>query len=378
MATLDLPMNQKVRVMIVEPNALLREGLRSCLAGQPTIEMVAVATDLGNAATLLAGAVADVLVISSHLLAEAGGTVPTMQCANGSRPQFLILAEGEDPASAEQAFEAGAQGFMSRDTDPEVLADSIRRVAGGELVAGPKLMSSILRRLRKGTATHHDPVTQLSERELQIFRLTGEGLEAKEIADRLDLSPRTVDVHRANIRNKLGIRGAHELMRYAMNWEHNGRIAEQLRSFCRESRPLMLVEDDEVDVMCIRRALAELRSETPLVIARSGEEGLTYLRDPKSARPFLILLDINMPRMNGHEFLDEIRSDTSLGTLPVVVLSSSEHEEDKSRMYRRGITGYLLKPQSAAEYMDMFRTLAQYWSIIAKPGAVSTRKPAAV
>jgi DNA-binding NarL/FixJ family response regulator len=360
--------NQKIQVMVVEPNALLREGLRSCLASLINIEISGVAGDLTHAASQLSGTQTRVLIVSSSLLAESGGSLPTMENASGDSPQVLILADSEDPAAAEQAFEAGAQGFLSRDTDPETLADAIRRVGLGELVAGPKLMSSILRRLRKGSSASHDPVAQLSERELQIFRLTGEGLEAKEIADRLDLSPRTVDVHRANIRNKLGIRGAHELMRYAMNWEHNGRISEQLRSFCRESRPLLLVEDDDVDVMCIRRALAELRSETPLAISRTGEEGLTYLRDSKNPRPFLILLDINMPRMNGHEFLEELRQDPSLGSLPVVVLSSSEHEEDKGKMYRRGITGYLVKPQSAAEYMDMFRTLAQYWAIIAKPG----------
>lgn len=367
-------MNPKFQVMVVEPNALLREGLRSCLASLASIEITGVAGDLTQAKDQLVGTRTDVLVVSSQLLADSGGSLPTLQSASGSAPLLLVLADSEDPTAAEQAFEAGAQGFLSRDTDPETLADAIRRVASGELVAGPRLMSSILRRLRKGSSGSHDPVSQLSERELQIFQLTGEGLEAKEIADRLSLSPRTVDVHRANIRNKLGIRGAHELMRYAMNWEHNGRIAEQLRSFCRESRPLLLVEDDDVDVMCIRRALAELRSETPLAIARTGEEGLNYLRDSKNPKPFLILLDINMPRMNGHEFLDELRHDPNLGSLPVVVLSSSEHEEDKGRMYQRGITGYLVKPQSAAEYMDMFRTLAQYWAIIAKPGASRTPK----
>lgn len=357
-----------IRVFLVEPSPIVREGLRACLAAEKDVTVSGAAPELRAALPALTkGGVDVVLVNESQARAEDGDPLHHL-LEHSPRPAVLILSEGEDAAGAERLLQAGVTGYVSQNIDPEALVNAIRSVAAGEVVASPRVMADVLRRLRRGDTADHDPVALLSEREREIFQLTGQGLEAKEIADRLTLSPRTVDVHRANIRNKLGIRGAHELMRYAMHWEQNGRMVEQLRSFCRERRPLLLVEDDEVDVLSIKRALNELRSETPLVVTRNGEEALAYLRNETHAGPFLILLDINMPRMDGHEFLAELRKDKVHGSTPVVALSSSEHEEDKARMYGRGVTGYLVKPNTSTEYMEMFRTLAQFWAIIAKPG----------
>jgi len=111
--------------------------------------------------------------------------------------------------------------------------------------------------------------------------------------------------------------------------------------------PILIVEDDQVCVMAIRRALRKLDLQNPIRVARDGLEALELLRggagrEPMAA-PFVVLLDINMPRMNGHEFLAEIRRDPVLRPLVVFVLSTSDSPEDVRRAYAHNVAGYLLK-----------------------------------
>jgi DNA-binding NarL/FixJ family response regulator len=248
------------------------------------------------------------------------------------------------------------------------LVAAVREVANGQMVVSPKLRDALLRNLRRDRpVASKDPASVLSEREMGVFELTGQGLEAKEIAERFSISPRTVDVHRANIRNKLGIQGAHELMRYALLWTGRRQEAERMRAFARNASPLLLVEDDEVDILNVDRALQELNTGTELLVARTAEEALTRLRAPDGPRPGLLLLDLKMPGMDGHEFLKAVRQDARLRSLPVVVLTGSQLEEDRQQMYSLGITGYVTKPATPAEFIQRLGLLARYWSVNEPP-----------
>jgi DNA-binding NarL/FixJ family response regulator len=231
----------------------------------------------------------------------------------------------------------------------------------------PGLLTKLVNFVKTPAGVDSSPEDILTDRELEVFQLTGEGFEAKEIGDRLGISPRTVDVHRANIRQKLGLNSVHELMRYATAWQQNRARADRLQRFCREKRPLLLVEDDEVDVLSLERALARLPAAFPIEVARHGEAALQWLRSEGHSLPFLILLDINMPRMNGHEFLAELRRDPQLRTLPVAVLTTSPHEADRDRLYQLGIMAYLVKPTRSEEYVEMLRSLAEFWSFNSPP-----------
>lgn len=355
-----------IRILLVASSLPLSTAVQTWLERRQDFKLLDAVR--GHAAALAEAArlAPDVLLLDAS--GQPTGVLPFLTRAGGlpGPPRVLILAAPPAEALARQWRAAGAAGWLDEHCTEAELAETIRTVAAGGLVLDPRLPRHTPP--SAGAPGLPNPRTCLSERELEIFWLTGEGLEAKEIAARLGLSPRTVDVHRANIRAKLGLKGAHDLMRHALHWADRERVQEQLSRFCLERRPLLLVEDDEVDVLSVRRALRELGTETRLVVAGHGEEALAYLRDPDNIRPFLILLDISLPRMDGPEFLAELRADPRLAGLPVVVLTSSSRLEDIERLHRLGVTGYLVKPTESARFLEMFRSLALYWGVNRTPG----------
>jgi CheY-like chemotaxis protein len=131
---------------------------------------------------------------------------------------------------------------------------------------------------------------------------------------------------------------------------------------------ILLVEDDEVDVMNVRRAFQKNNIANPLFVAGDGEEGLAKLRGgeiPRGRR--IVLLDLNMPRMNGIEFLRELRADPALASTTVVVLSTSNDERDKVDAYNLNVAGYLLKPVTFSNFCEVMATLNKYWTLVEMP-----------
>jgi CheY-like chemotaxis protein len=126
---------------------------------------------------------------------------------------------------------------------------------------------------------------------------------------------------------------------------------------------ILLVEDDEVDVMTVRRAFEKAHISNPLYVAGNGLEALERLRGggiPNHRR--LVLLDLNMPKMNGIEFLRELRKDPALSATPVVVLTTSTIDRDKLDAYGLNVAGYLVKPVTFAAFCDLMVTLNKYWA----------------
>ncbi len=131
---------------------------------------------------------------------------------------------------------------------------------------------------------------------------------------------------------------------------------------------ILLVDDDDIDVMTVQRAFARSRITNPLHVASNGLEGLEKLRDgsiPGARR--LVLLDLNMPKMNGIEFLREVRTDPQLRTTSVVVLTTSDEERDKVEAYELGVAGYLLKPVKFADFVELMAVLNKYWTLVEMP-----------
>jgi CheY-like chemotaxis protein len=130
---------------------------------------------------------------------------------------------------------------------------------------------------------------------------------------------------------------------------------------------ILLVDDDEVDVMNVQRAFRKNNIVNPLYIASNGLEALDLLRGQgQAAIPGprrLILLDLNMPKMNGLEFLRAIREDPELRPLTVVVLTTSDDERDRIEAYNLNVAGYILKPVTLAAFVEAMATLNKYWTI---------------
>jgi CheY-like chemotaxis protein len=133
------------------------------------------------------------------------------------------------------------------------------------------------------------------------------------------------------------------------------------------SKPILLIEDDQIDVMTIRRALKEIHVANPIVHLENGEEGIAYLRNPDHETPCIILLDLNMPVMNGIEFLHVIKHDDRLKRFPVIVLTTSEEQQDKMNSFNLGVAGYMAKPVEYRHFVEIMRSIDLYWTISELP-----------
>ena len=135
----------------------------------------------------------------------------------------------------------------------------------------------------------------------------------------------------------------------------------------RNHKPILLVEDNQVDVMSVKRALKELKLANPLAIAGDGQQALDYLRDPENDHPCIILLDLQMPRMDGIEFLQVIKEDDLLKSIPVVVLSTSAEDRDKLASFKLSVAGYMIKSVDYNQFVKVIKTIHLYWTLSELP-----------
>ncbi len=136
---------------------------------------------------------------------------------------------------------------------------------------------------------------------------------------------------------------------------------------------VLLIEDDEVDVMNVKRAFKKSNITNLLFVASNGLEGLAMLRggdrafESLPAGRRLVLLDLNMPRMGGLEFLQELRADADLRLTPVVVLTTSNEDRDRIEAYNLNVAGYILKPVTFTNFAEVMATLNKYWALCELP-----------
>lgn len=134
---------------------------------------------------------------------------------------------------------------------------------------------------------------------------------------------------------------------------------------------ILLVDDDKVDAMAVRRSFANLRIANPMIEARNGIEALARLRGESGYErvptPCLVLLDLNMPRMGGLEFLEELRADPVLQRTVVFVMTTSAAEEDRTRAYNKNVAGYLLKHRPGQSFLESISMLESYWRVVEFP-----------
>jgi CheY-like chemotaxis protein len=131
----------------------------------------------------------------------------------------------------------------------------------------------------------------------------------------------------------------------------------------RTLKPVLLVEDDSVDAMTVKRALKDLDVKNPLIHVTNGEHALVYLNNAANTEPCVILLDLNMPKMNGIEFLKVAKADERLKCIPVVVLTTSRADQDKFDCFDSSVAGYIVKPTGYKRFLEAIKILDLYWTL---------------
>jgi CheY-like chemotaxis protein len=133
------------------------------------------------------------------------------------------------------------------------------------------------------------------------------------------------------------------------------------------SKPILLVENDNVDVMTVKRAPKDLKVSNQQVLISNGEEAIKHLKKENTTKPCFVLLDLNMPKMNGAEFLKTVKADKTLRKIPVVILTTSNSEQDVIESFELGAAGYMVKSVDYENFVETIQAIERYWTLSKLP-----------
>jgi len=204
-------------ILLAEDHRIVRQGLRLLLEAVPDLELVGEAADGLEAVHLAERLQPNVLVLDLMMPGRDGLEVARQVTRRSPRTRIIILSMHSNEAYVLEALRAGAVGFVLKDSGAEELVQAIRYVSSGRrFFSEPISEQAVAAYARKATGAPVDPFHTLTAREREVLQLTAEGQSGAEISERLFISPRTVESHRANLMRKLGVRNQKELVRYAM------------------------------------------------------------------------------------------------------------------------------------------------------------------
>ncbi len=209
---------QKRKIFIVDDHPIMRQGLGQLINHEPDLEVVGEAED---AATALSGVMEtkpDLVIIDISLPGKNGLELIKDIRAVQRQVALLVHSMHDESLYVERVLRAGAQGYIMKHEGGKKVMDAIRKVLSGDIYVSTAMSAKILEIFsnRRGNAT--EPVEALSDRQFEIFQMIGQGKATRSIAEELHVSVKTVDAHRANIKEKLGLRTGNELVRYAVRW----------------------------------------------------------------------------------------------------------------------------------------------------------------
>lgn len=209
----------KKQILIVDDHPMMRQGLAQLVANEPDLAVCCEADTAGQALDILATNPPD-LVLADISLPDKNG-LELIKDIHAMAPDVLILVVSmhDEGLYAERVLRAGARGYIMKQEGGRKLMQAIRQILSGQIYVSEKMSARILeifsgRRAQGGGS----PVERLSDREFEVFQLIGEGKGTRDIAGHLHLSVKTVEVHRANIKEKLSLKSATDLVRYAVRW----------------------------------------------------------------------------------------------------------------------------------------------------------------
>jgi DNA-binding NarL/FixJ family response regulator len=217
---------RKHRVMVVDDHPIVRQGLALLINQESDLLVCGEAEEATGAMHVLASAKPDILIIDISLNGPDGiDLLKNIRNSNRTLP-VLILSMHDESIYAERALRAGANGYIMKQEATEKVLVALRRILGGEIYVGDRIANKMLKHYITGSGTlRHSSIADLSDRELEVFRLIGEGHGTRQIAEELHLSVKTVESYQAHIKEKLSLRSARELMQHAIQWNMNEKTA---------------------------------------------------------------------------------------------------------------------------------------------------------
>lgn len=212
-------MAQNKQVYIVDDHPLMRKGLVMTIEKEIGFEVCGQAESAEKALSDIIEIEPDVAIVDISLPGMNGIELIKNVLHQQPNLKILVVSRHDEELYAERALRAGAKGYLMKLEATEVLVSAIRQIINGGIYLSDKIGTKLIMKMASGNASKSDnPLDLLSDRELEVFELTGKGLSTKEIAEKLHISVKTVESHRANIKEKLQVDTANELMRHAVKW----------------------------------------------------------------------------------------------------------------------------------------------------------------
>jgi len=213
----------KARILIVDDHTIVRQGIAQLVNREPDLDVCVEAGDADSAVAVLAKTTVDLAIVDISLPGTSG--IELVKLFRDSHPQLpvLVMSMHDEALYSDRAFRAGAKGYVMKQEATEKLLAAIRKILNGGVYVSDRMQTVMVQRfLNSGVDETVSFIDNLTDREFEILRMIGQGLTVAEIADKLGRSAKTVEAHRANLREKLGLKRAAELARFATQWVERG------------------------------------------------------------------------------------------------------------------------------------------------------------
>jgi len=217
MSSLPAPLTRR-RVLVVDDHPVVRQGLSLAIGREIDMEVCGEAEHIEEALRLVEGGQPDVVIIDLSLDGEDGIDLIDYVKSRWPSIKILVYSSHDEDTYAGRVLRAGAAGFVSKREAMSKIIAAVRQVLGGEVYLSPQMATRLLQRAAVGKSLDYNPVETLSNRELQVFEMIGQGMNTAEIARKLEVSPKTVESHRKVIKTKLSVPTSAQLSRRAFQW----------------------------------------------------------------------------------------------------------------------------------------------------------------
>jgi two-component system response regulator NreC len=217
------PLPAKARIMIVDDHVIVRQGIAQLVNREPDLDVRYEAGDADSAIALLAVEAVDLAIVDISLPGTSGLELVKMMHTQKPNLPILMMSMHDEALYSDRAFRAGAKGYVMKQEATERLLMAIRKILNGGVYVSDRMQTVMVQRfLSSGMDQKVSFIDNLTDREFEILRMIGQGLTVSEIAAKLGRSVKTVEAHRANLREKLGLKRAAELARFATQWAERG------------------------------------------------------------------------------------------------------------------------------------------------------------